>query len=550
MALKKAHATAVNVPVDYPFKMASCGGEKMPEVVKFMKRALEQVTSEFIIVCFLTLLLDPFKMASCGGEKMPEVVNFMKRALEQIVILLCTVCDYLRPQCSGEDVRRKSYKCTGGIMAEEAVSLCINFYELGNPNVDVNQCAFISGRSISDNVLLAHEFMKGYNWDIWVRNCAFKVDIQKSYDTVSWRFLELCLKKFGFHPIMTCLTSASFSVCVNGESHGFLRAKRGLRQGDLISPYLFTLVMEVLNLMIKIQIRNDKRFKYHSGCQKLNISSLYFADDLLMLCHGDIASAFILRRGLDEFSMSSDNLLSNFLWCNKDAVGSKPIEWVGEYDSVLNVPVPILSVDLEDKAVWFNKKGKEKEFSERLKPMALLETVSNNWPKATSERNIRRSEQRNRTADVLFKVVEETVRLKLMGLSLKCTSDVMKAARIWNISMSKDKFLRGIEPSELGFRYEIEITSGQLVDIDKVINGCKLEIEGYVFDIDLITFVNENFDLIISMDWLSNHKAEIICHEKVVRIPLLDGKVLRVLGKRPKEKVRLLVSAKASDKKQ
>ncbi|GJT01622.1 putative reverse transcriptase domain-containing protein [Tanacetum coccineum] len=59
-----------------------------------------------------------------------------------------------------------------------------------------------------------------------------------------------------------------------------------------------------------------------------------------------------------------------------------------------------------------------------------------------------------------------------------------------------------------------------------------------------------SFDVIIDMDWLSNHKAEIICHEKVVRIPLLEGKVLRVLGERPKEKARLLMSAKASDKKQ
>ncbi|GKG06244.1 putative reverse transcriptase domain-containing protein, partial [Tanacetum coccineum] len=56
--------------------------------------------------------------------------------------------------------------------------------------------------------------------------------------------------------------------------------------------------------------------------------------------------------------------------------------------------------------------------------------------------------------------------------------------------------------------YEIEIASKQLVEIDKVIKGCKLEI----------------FDVIIGMDWLSNHKAEIICHAKVVRIPLLDGK--------------------------
>ncbi|GKC54811.1 putative reverse transcriptase domain-containing protein, partial [Tanacetum coccineum] len=110
--------------------------------------------------------------------------------------------------------------------------------------------------------------------------------------------------------------------------------------------------------------------------------------------------------------------------------------------------------------------------------------------------------------------------------------------------------MTGIEPSELGFRYEIEIASGQLVEIDKVIKGCKLEIEGHVFDIDLIPFGHGSFDVIISMDWLSNHKAEIICHEKVVRIPVLDDKVLRVLGERPKEKARLLMSAKASDKKQ
>ncbi|GJS04130.1 putative reverse transcriptase domain-containing protein [Tanacetum coccineum] len=110
--------------------------------------------------------------------------------------------------------------------------------------------------------------------------------------------------------------------------------------------------------------------------------------------------------------------------------------------------------------------------------------------------------------------------------------------------------LLGLEPSDLGFKYEIEIASGQLVEIDKVIKGCKLEIEGHVFDIDLIPFGHGSFDVIIGMDWLSNYKAKIICHEKVVRIPLPDGKVLRVLGERPEEKARLLMSAKASEKKQ
>ncbi|GKE43629.1 putative reverse transcriptase domain-containing protein [Tanacetum coccineum] len=88
--------------------------------------------------------------------------------------------------------------------------------------------------------------------------------------------------------------------------------------------------------------------------------------------------------------------------------------------------------------------------------------------------------------------------------------------------------LLGLEPSELGFKYEIEITSGQLVEIDKVINGCKLEIEGHVFDIDLIPFGHGSFDVIIGMDWLSNNKAKIICHEKVVRIPLSNGKIIMV----------------------
>ncbi|GJT30451.1 reverse transcriptase domain-containing protein [Tanacetum coccineum] len=60
--------------------------------------------------------------------------------------------------------------------------------------------------------------------------------------------------------------------------------------------------------------------------------------------------------------------------------------------------------------------------------------------------------------------------------------------------------LLGLEHSDLGFSYEIEIASGQLVEIDKVIKGCKLEIEGHVFDINLTPFGSESFDMIIGMD--------------------------------------------------
>ncbi|GKC35091.1 putative reverse transcriptase domain-containing protein, partial [Tanacetum coccineum] len=110
--------------------------------------------------------------------------------------------------------------------------------------------------------------------------------------------------------------------------------------------------------------------------------------------------------------------------------------------------------------------------------------------------------------------------------------------------------LLGVEPSDLGSSYEIEIARGQLVEIDKVIKGCKLEIEGNEFDINLIPFGSGSFNVIIEMDWLSNHKAGIICHEKVVKIPLPGGKVLIVIGERPEEKMRHLVSAKAKEHKQ
>ncbi|GKF10959.1 putative reverse transcriptase domain-containing protein [Tanacetum coccineum] len=71
-----------------------------------------------------------------------------------------------------------------------------------------------------------------------------------------------------------------------------------------------------------------------------------------------------------------------------------------------------------------------------------------------------------------------------------------------------------------------------------------------MFDINLMPFGSESFDVIIGMDWLSNHKVEIICHEKVVRIPLQDGQVLRVIEERPEEKMRHLMSAKAKEQKQ
>ncbi|GJX75451.1 putative reverse transcriptase domain-containing protein [Tanacetum coccineum] len=79
------------------------------------------------------------------------------------------------------------------------------------------------------------------------------------------------------------------------------------------------------------------------------------------------------------------------------------------------------------------------------------------------------------------------------------------------------------------------------------IEPISLEIEGHTFDIGLIPFGHGSFDAIMGLDWLSRHKAEIVCHEKVVRIPLPNGKLLRALGENPEEKMRHLMNAKTEE---
>ncbi|KAL2225212.1 UNVERIFIED_CONTAM: hypothetical protein Sindi_3023300 [Sesamum indicum] len=148
------------------------------------------------------------------------------------------------------------------------------------------QAAFVPGRSIGDNVMLAQELFTGYNQARLPPRCALKVDIRKAYDTVEWDFLLSVLQLFSFPEIFRrwieeCISSPSFSVGMNGKPHGYFAGARGLRQGDPLSPYLFVLVME---------------------CDDLRIFQLEFADDLLLFCRANTESARIFKSGLDRFA--------------------------------------------------------------------------------------------------------------------------------------------------------------------------------------------------------------------------------------------------------
>ncbi|GJY01933.1 putative reverse transcriptase domain-containing protein [Tanacetum coccineum] len=77
-----------------------------------------------------------------------------------------------------------------------------------------------------------------------------------------------------------------------------------------------------------------------------------------------------------------------------------------------------------------------------------------------------------------------------------------------------------------------EVADGKKVEVYRIIHDCKLELGTSLFTIDLIPLDHGSFDVIVGMDWLSEHKAEIVCHDKVVRIPLESGEILHVQGER------------------
>nr|GEW33814.1 hypothetical protein [Tanacetum cinerariifolium] len=210
------------------------------------------------------------------------------------------------------------YKCISKIITNRIIE---GFKEV----VSDNQSAFVPGRRISDNILITQELMHNYHRNKGPSRCAFKVDIQKAYDTVDWRFLGFILKCFDFHPtiikwIMAYVTSASYSISINRNIHGYFKGKQGLRQGDPLSPYLFTLIMESLTLILQRKVRLSNSFRYHKHCEEMQLINVCFADDLFIFAHGDVNSANVIMDSLDEFKRVStlvpSNPKSTVFFCN------------------------------------------------------------------------------------------------------------------------------------------------------------------------------------------------------------------------------------------
>jgi hypothetical protein len=159
--------------------------------------------------------------------------------------------------------------------------------------ISPNQSAFLHGRLITDNTLMAHEIFHFFSHSQNKKGfVGIKTDMAKAYDRVEWEFLQATMTSMGFPSnlitiIMKCVTTVSFSILLNGVPTKSFYPKRGLRQGDPLSPYLFIICADVLsNLLIKAQEENRiKGVKVAHGAPEL--THLLFADDSLIFCRAN-----------------------------------------------------------------------------------------------------------------------------------------------------------------------------------------------------------------------------------------------------------------------
>ncbi|KAJ9691416.1 hypothetical protein PVL29_013559 [Vitis rotundifolia] len=210
------------------------------------------------------------------------------------------------------------------------------------------QGVVVQGRQILDVVLIANEIVDERRRS-GEDGVIIKIDFEKAYDHVNWDFLDHVLEKKGFSPkwrkwMRGCVSTVSFAVLVNGNAKGWVKASRGLRQGDSLSPFLFTLVADVLSRMLlrAEEINSLKGFRV--GRNNTRVTHLQFADDTiffsntseenlqtlksLLLVFGQISG---LKVNLDKSNIYGINLEQNHLSRLADLLDCKASGWPMSY---------------------------------------------------------------------------------------------------------------------------------------------------------------------------------------------------------------------------
>ena len=183
--------------------------------------------------------------------------------------------------------------------------------------VAFNQNAFIKGRSIHDNykfIQRAAVLLKRRK----IPKMLLKLDISKAFDTVSWAFLIEVLRAVGFSTrwcnwISILMATATSRILVNGRPGRPIQHRRGVRQGDPLSPMLFILVMEILHQLFLKATEAGIIQKLEVPVIKYQCS--IYADDAIIFARPTQQEARAINRLLEIFGDAS-GLRTNLAKCS------------------------------------------------------------------------------------------------------------------------------------------------------------------------------------------------------------------------------------------
>jgi hypothetical protein len=181
--------------------------------------------------------------------------------------------------------------------------------EIAPKVIKPTQTAFMPGRHILEGVVVLHETIHELH-SKKLDGVLFKIDFEKAYDKIKWSFLQQTLRMKGFAPewcrlIRDFVQDGSVGIKVNEDIGHYFQTKKGLRQGDPLSPLLFNIVVDMLAILIERAKEDGQVGSLIPHLIEGGISLLQYADDTILFLEHDLQKAANMKLILCIFEQLS-----------------------------------------------------------------------------------------------------------------------------------------------------------------------------------------------------------------------------------------------------
>nr|XP_016509454.1 PREDICTED: uncharacterized protein LOC107826922 [Nicotiana tabacum] len=182
--------------------------------------------------------------------------------------------------------------------------------------ISEEHAGFVKGRNIVENILLTQEIVT----DIRLRtkvgpNVILKLDMTKVYDRISWLFLTKVLRKMVFTErligiVFGLVSNNWYSILINGQTHGFFKSSRGIKQGDPVSPTLFILAAEALSRGLNALHTNLYFCGFGMPKWSPKINHLAYTNDMIIFSSSDETSLMLIMQVLKAYEDASGQIVN------------------------------------------------------------------------------------------------------------------------------------------------------------------------------------------------------------------------------------------------